>query len=75
MSEKKYNELKTQISSSIELIKNVAKYYEVAHSYEDSLREFFLEILVKNELNKAQIKELAILVLSTKNIEFPRYTA
>ena len=60
---------KFYILEQIELIKKVQEDDDEAHSYEDGLREDFIEYIAKRS---DDIGELARLVLSTNKIDFNR---
>ena len=62
---------KKHIMMAIQNIRDSSGDYEVAHSMEDGLyRDFIKDIAERND----HIGELAKLVLSTKKIEFARYS-
>jgi len=56
----------------VEEIRNIEDIDEVAHSYEDDLREAFIEFVAKR---KDKLGEIARIVLSTNDIRFSRWCA
>jgi hypothetical protein len=79
MHQDKFQELKAEIETRIEKIKNFRSDHERRHFEEDMLYKFFIEQLANQKsgrlLSYMQVAFLAELVLTTKQINFPRYYA
>ena len=53
-------------------IENIQGDDEAAHSYEDSLREWFVECCANGLYTKKETIEIGKIVLSTKDLDFSR---
>ncbi len=62
-----------EIQKRIAVIKDSEWDYEVAHGLEDKLREDFIRYVATLEI--PTLAEKAKLILSTEDIDFPRYCA
>lgn len=61
--------------NSLKELREVSRDYEVAHCLEDELYLAFVEEIANGTLKGEKAKEVATLLLGTKDIEFPRHTA
>jgi hypothetical protein len=62
-----------QIERWVEEIREIAHDCEAAHTLEDDLYEAFIEYVASN--GAKDLKKKAKLILTTKQIDFPRYTS
>lgn len=66
---------KEEITQRIADIEEIKDDSEVAHSKEDGLYADFILAVAKGDIDPAELRELATLVLSTENISFSRWCA
>lgn len=66
---------KEQIQDKLNAIKALSWDHEAAHSLEDELYHDFITYISNSLKVHKDVSEMALLVLSSKKIEFPRYTA
>lgn len=64
-----------QIEMRVKDIEDVSGDPEVAHGLEDRLREDFIKYVASLSDHLPQLAEKARLVLTTSDIDFPRWTA
>jgi hypothetical protein len=64
---------KEDIEKAVQEIKDTNSDAEVAHSLEDGLRERFIDYVASTA--QVELAEMARLVLSTDEIDFPRWCA